>query len=72
MTPDHHLLASAPDIPSRWLQSYQAHLSRTWTPPSGQSLCVRPVRHDDSELEEACPARGVPRGVSRDGLSSLP
>ena len=53
MTPDHHLLASAPDIPSHWLQSYPAHLSRTWTLPSGQSLCVRPVRHDDGELEEA-------------------
>ena len=52
MTPDHHLLASAPDIPSHWLQSYPAHLSRTWTLPSGQSLCVRPVRHDDGELEE--------------------
>src|SRR2546427_1822400 len=53
MTPDHHLLASAPDIASHWLQSYPAHLSRTWTLPSGQSLCVRPVRHDDGELEEA-------------------
>src|SRR5438105_5688618 len=53
MTPDHHLLASAPDIPSHWLQSYPAHLSRTWTLPSGQSLRVRPIRHDDGELEEA-------------------
>jgi acetyltransferase len=53
MTPDHHLLATAPDIPSHWLQSYPAHLSRGWTLPSGQSLCVRPVRHDDGELEEA-------------------
>jgi acetyltransferase len=53
MTPDHHLLASAPDVPSHWLQSYPAHLSRIWTLPSGQSLCVRPVRHDDGELEEA-------------------
>src|SRR5947199_10164489 len=53
MTPDHHLPASAPDIPSRCLQSYPGHLSRTWTLPSGQSLCVRPVRHDDGELEEA-------------------
>jgi len=53
MTPDHHLLASAPDIPPHWLQSYPAHLSRTWTLPSGQSLCVRPVRHDDGELEKA-------------------
>ena len=53
MTPDHHLPASAPDIPSHWLQSYPAHVSRTWTLPSGQSLCVRAVRHDDGELEEA-------------------
>jgi acetyltransferase len=53
MTPDHHPLASAPDIPSHWFQSYPAHLSRTWTLPSGQSLCMRPVRHDDGELEEA-------------------
>ena len=53
MTPDHHLPASAPDIPSHWLQSYPGHLSRTWTLPSGQSLCVRPVRHDDGKLEEA-------------------
>ena len=53
MTPDHHLPASAPDIPSHWLQSYPGHLSRTWTLPSGQSLCVRAVRHDDGELEEA-------------------
>src|SRR5215216_5318032 len=53
MTPDHHLPASAPNIPSHWLQSYPGHLSRTWTLPSGQSLCVRAVRHDDGELEEA-------------------
>lgn len=53
MTPDHHLPASAPDIPTHWVQSYPAHLSRTWTLPSGQSLCVRPVRHDDGKLEEA-------------------
>src|SRR5438067_2981133 len=53
MTPDHHPLASAPDIPSHWLQSYPAHLSRTWTLPSGQSLRVRPIRHDDGSREEA-------------------
>src|SRR5437879_11505029 len=53
MTPEHHLPASAPDIPSHWLQSYPGHLSRTWTLPSGQSLCVRAVRHDDGELEQA-------------------
>jgi acetyltransferase len=53
MTPDHHLLVSAPDIASHWLQSYPAHLSRIWTLASGQSLHVRPIRHDDGELEEA-------------------
>ena len=53
MTPDHHMLARLPDSPPRWLESYPAHLSRTWTLASGESLRVRPVRHDDSELEEA-------------------
>src|ERR1043166_9002212 len=41
-----------PDAPD-WLRGYPAHLSRTWTLASGQSLCLRPVRHDDGELEEA-------------------
>src|SRR5207302_5615991 len=50
MTPDHHVLASPP---SHWLESYPAHLSRTWTLASGESLRLRPVRHDDSALEEA-------------------
>jgi len=53
MTPDHHTLARRPDSPPDWLESYPAHLSRTWTLASGESLQVRPVRHDDSELEEA-------------------
>ena len=53
MTPDHHTLARLPDSPPHWLESYPAHLSRTWTLASGESLRVRPVRHDDSELEEA-------------------
>jgi acetyltransferase len=53
MTPDHHTLARLPDRPPHWLESYPAHLSRTWTLASGESLRVRPVRHDDSELEEA-------------------
>ena len=53
MTPDHHMLARRPDSPPHWLESYPAHLSRTWTLASGESLRVRPVRHDDSELEEA-------------------
>ena len=53
MTPDHHTLARRPDSPPHWLESYPAHLSRTWTLASGESLRVRPVRHDDSELEEA-------------------
>jgi acetyltransferase len=53
MTPDHHALARLPERPAHWLHSYPAHLSRTWTLVSGQSLSVRPVRHDDGELEEA-------------------
>jgi len=53
MTPDHRSLATLPDSRSHWLQGYPAHLSRTWTLPSGQSLRVRPIRHDDGELEEA-------------------
>ena len=53
MTPDHRPLASPPGSRSHWLHSYPAHLSRTWTLASGQSLFVRPVRHDDGELEEA-------------------
>jgi acetyltransferase len=52
MTPDHHALARLPDRPPHWLHSYPAHLSRTWTLASGESLFVRPVRHDDGELEE--------------------
>ena len=32
---------------------YPAHLSRTWALASGESLRVRPVRHDDGKLEEA-------------------
>jgi len=38
---------------SDWLDSYPKHLSQTWTLSPGQSLQVRPVRHDDGELEEA-------------------
>jgi acetyltransferase len=53
MTLDHHALASLSQSPSHWLHSYPAHLSRTWTLASGESLRVRPVRHDDGELEEA-------------------
>ena len=52
MTPDHHALARLPDRPPHWLHSYPAHLSRTWTLASGESLFLRPVRHDDGELEE--------------------
>jgi acetyltransferase len=52
MTPDHHVLARLPDTPPHGLHSYPAHLSRTWTLASGESLFVRPVRHDDGELEE--------------------
>jgi acetyltransferase len=55
MTPDPHVLARLPQSPSppHWLLSYPAHLSRTWTLASGESLSVRPIRHDDGELEEA-------------------
>ena len=53
MTPDHHTLAPLPQSPSHWLHSYPAHLSQTWTLASGESLSVRPVRHDDDDLEEA-------------------
>ena len=53
MTPDHHTLARRPDSPPHWLESYPAHLSRTWTLASGELLRVRPVRHDDGALEEA-------------------
>jgi len=52
MTPDHHPLAR-PSSPLQWLQSYPAHLSQTWTLASGESLCLRPIRHDDGKLEEA-------------------
>ena len=53
MTPDHQALAPLPQSPSHWLHSYPAHLSQTWTLASGESLSVRPVRHDDDDLEEA-------------------
>lgn len=35
------------------MSSYPAHLIRTWTLPAGETLTVRPVRHDDVALEEA-------------------
>jgi len=53
MTPDHRALARLPDRSPDWLHSYPAHLSRTWKLASGESLFVRPVRHDDGELEQA-------------------
>jgi acetyltransferase len=53
MTPDHHSFPRLRDSPSHWLHSYPAHLSRTWMLASGKSLRVRPIRHDDGELEEA-------------------
>ena len=52
MTPDHRALARLPGSPSHWLHSYPAHLSRIWALASGASLRVRPIRHDDGELEE--------------------
>jgi len=54
MTHDHLALAELPGSPAtHWLHSYPAHLSRTWILPSGQSLRVRPIRHDDGKREEA-------------------
>lgn len=53
MTPSHQTPSLLPESAPPWLQSYPAHLSRTWTLASGQSLSVRPIRHDDGELEEA-------------------
>jgi acetyltransferase len=35
------------------MSSYPAHLTRTWTLPSGETLTLRPIRHDDVALEEA-------------------
>src|ERR1700694_4313263 len=52
MTPDDHTLPSMAKS-SFWMLSYPAHLARTWTLPSGESLGVRPVSHDDGGLEEA-------------------
>lgn len=53
MTSDHCSLTCLSNPAPDWLSNYPAHLSRTWTLRSGQSLCVRPVRHDDGELETA-------------------
>ena len=53
MTPDRLALARLRDSPPDGLHGYPAHLSRTWTLESGVSLGVRPVRHDDGELEKA-------------------
>jgi acetyltransferase len=53
MTPSHQTPARLPASVPHWLQSYPAHLSQTWTLASGQSVSVRPIRHDDGELEEA-------------------
>jgi acetyltransferase len=48
-----HLPAGLPDSAPQWLRSYPAHLSQDWELPSGQSLLLRPIRHDDDEREEA-------------------
>jgi acetyltransferase len=53
MTPKPRTRANASDDLGPWLRGYPAHLSRTWTTASGESLIVRPVRHDDGKLEEA-------------------
>jgi len=52
-TPNRYSPSNLADDSSHWLHSYPAHLSRTWTLASGESLRVRPVRHDDGALEEA-------------------
>ena len=52
MTRDPHIPAGPPNHRPHWLQSYPAHLSRRWILPSGQSLTLRPIRHDDGELEK--------------------
>ena len=44
-------LVMARDGPSGWLDTYPTHLPRTWTPDAGPSMLIRPVRHDDGELE---------------------
>jgi len=51
VTPNRYAPSNLADDSSHWLQSYPAHLSRTWTLASGESLRVRPVRHDDGALE---------------------
>jgi len=53
MTPDDRTQASERVSESEWLRSYPSHLAQTWTLASGESLWVRPVRHDDDALEEA-------------------
>ena len=51
--PPAHLPAGLSNGSPEWLRSYPAHLSRTWTLQSGESLLLRPIRHDDGEREEA-------------------
>lgn len=38
---------------SQQSKDYPAHLSRVWTLASGRTLRVRPIRHDDDDLEAA-------------------
>jgi acetyltransferase len=53
MRPYPELTARLPENSPRRLHSYPAQLSRTWALASGQSLLLRPIRHDDGEREEA-------------------
>ena len=53
MAPDHHPDSTLRNRSTHWLHSYPAHLSQIWTLGSGESLFVRPVRHDDGAFEEA-------------------
>lgn len=52
MATDCFASAAPPDVPSRWPESYPVGLAKTWT-VSGERLRLRPIRHDDGELEEA-------------------
>jgi acetyltransferase len=53
MTPRLDTRANPSDDLARWPGDYPAHLSRAWVIASGESLSVRPLRHDDGAREEA-------------------
>ena len=35
------------------IHPYPSHLEREWTQPDGQTVCIRPIRPEDAELEQA-------------------